>query len=124
MQSTLTEELSALAVASSEVVARRLLGFATTGGSWSARERRETARMASEKFDAFTLSWLSMYRETWKFQLRAWHMTMEIVGMTAGARTKLPHALWPESDAILAAALVPVRRRAQANVRRLRKRKP
>ncbi len=121
MRSKLNDELSALAVAAPEVVSRRLYYFANSSGRWSARDRREAMRMGSEKFDAFTASWMMMCQEAWKVQFKQWETALGL--MATGTVPSALSSPWPDPSAVFTAGLAPVRRRAQANVRRMRKRK-
>lgn len=113
-----------LALAVPEVVAHRMVRMWLAGDAPSRRDRAETYLMSAEKVAAFYESWNAMFLEMWR----------------ANAQLALSWMRWPWSAttskkmlappsvhsrrmvaAVLAAGLVPIRRRAVANVRRLRR---
>ena len=102
-----------LSIAAPQVIAYRLARLAFAGLSPSARDRREFVRMGAEKIAAFYESWNAMYLALLRANLNLafspfqfWWSPMR------GRRTSL---------AILNHGLAPIRRRAAANARRLRR---
>jgi len=102
-----------LSVAAPQVIALRLTRLAFVGLSPSARDRRELLRMCAEKVATFYESWNAMYLALLRANLnlalspfQVWWSPMR------SQRTRL---------AILGHGLAPIRRRAVANARRLRR---
>ena len=93
-----------LAWAVPEVVFHRTARMWLAGPTPSRRDRAELHRMSAEKIAAFYESWNAM--------------TLEII--RANARLTMSCLWWPWS-AVFAAGLAPIRRRAVANAKRLRR---
>lgn len=116
----LSTQMSELALAAPQVVAHRLTRMALAGAQPSARDRREFARMSSEKRAAFNESWLAMGLQAWRVQQQMALAFWQAAWMPwAGAR--LPSATQWQSAAlgVLGQGLKPVHRRAVANAKRL-----
>jgi len=102
-----------LSIAAPQVIAYRLARLALAGLSPSARDRREFARMGTEKIAAFYESWNAMYLALLRANLSLALSPFQLWWSPArGRRTGL---------AILNHGLAPIRRRASANARRLRR---
>ena len=123
-----TRQGSDLMTAAPQVIAARMVRMATAGLSPSARDRREFATMGTEKLWAVAESRLGMTAgavrfqqavaaECWKAAFRPWHPTSALSAWTGAARRLESAALDTVND-----GLAPVRRRAVANARRLRRR--
>src|SRR5215471_4094285 len=102
-----------LSMAAPQVIVHRITRLAFAGLSPSARDRREFHRMGAEKVAAFYESWNAMYLALLRANLnlalspfQLWWSPMR------SQRTGL---------AILGHGLAPIRRRAAANARRLRR---
>jgi hypothetical protein len=89
-----------LGVAAPQVVAHRTARMMLAGGAPSARDRRELQRMGTEKILAFNEAWTAM-------ALQFWFPT-----------SRRPGDVYLD---ILGKGIAPVRRRAVANARRLRR---
>lgn len=92
-----------IAIAAPQVVAHRLTRMALAGPTPSARDRREFHLMGAEKSAAFVESWAAMWMQLWTAQQRLAFGWMQAL---AG---------------VLGHGVAPVRRRAVANARRLRR---
>ena len=122
---TLLRDVSALGVAAPEVVARRLLAMSLAGNAPSRRDQAEMYRMSAEKVAAFYESWNAMFLEM--FLANARFAVTSMGWPWRGARSgSLMHRMSTHAArttaAVLAAGVAPVRRRAVANVKRLRRR--
>ena len=99
----IARDTARLAWAVPEVVAHRTMQMWLAGHSPSQRDRMEFHRMSAEKIAAFYESWTAM--------------TLAI--MRAGSQAAFS---WPGMGvSVFAAGLAPIRRRAVANARRLRR---
>ena len=120
----LARESFALAWAAPEVVARRMLGMWLAGNNPSARDRAEMHRMSAEKVAAFHESWNAMFLELFYANVRiALSLTWwpwSAAGPRSVAALLSTHGR-RAGGRVLAAGLAPVRRRAVANARRLRR---
>lgn len=121
---TIARESYALALAAPEVVAHRLGRMWVAGNNPSHRDRLELYRMSSEKVAAFYESWNAMFLALCRTNVQIMFSLMS--GPWAAARTtSLSRHLATQGQRamaeVLAAGLAPVRRRAVANVRRLRR---
>jgi hypothetical protein len=119
-------ESFALAVAAPEVVAHRMLRMWLAGGNWSQRDRAELHRMSAEKVAAFYESWNAMFLEMFRANIE---FTLSCMGWwpwSAASSKRFPAQLSAHGQrtiaAMLGAGIAPVRRRAVANVKRLRRR--
>jgi hypothetical protein len=116
-----------LYVAAPQVVAHRVARMARAGGAPSARDRREFARMGSEKVTAFYQSWAAMWTQALQAQwqlAQAWAAVP--MQLAAGRRAPLRAPLAKSRRAVagvLSAGLAPVHSKALANARRLSRRK-
>ena len=130
-----------IAVAAPEVVAHRTARMAKSGPTRSSADRRELARMTQEKFEAFGESASAMAAEIvkanlalWPSVLRAgrtlpsamWMPTARAGSRRSASRSALAAAAVPRivssaASRVLAKGLAPVRRRATANAKRLRR---
>lgn len=100
-----------LSLAAPQVVAQRVARMARGGAAPSTADRREFARMGSEKVAAFWQSWFAMGMVAWQQSWRLWS--------GAAGFGRLPDA----AGRVLVAGLAPVHGRAVANARRLRRRR-
>jgi hypothetical protein len=100
-------------MAAPQVMAYRLTRLALAGLSPSARDRKEFVRMGVEKVAAFYESWTAMYLALLRANLNLALSPFWVWWSPArGQRTGLT---------ILNRGLAPIRRRAGANARRLRR---
>ena len=130
-----------IAVAAPEVVAHRTARMAQSGPTRSSADRRELARMTQEKFEAFGESasamaaeifkanlalWPSVLRAGWTLPSAMWIPTARAGSRRSASRSALAAAAVPRivssaASRVLAKGLAPVRRRATANAKRLRR---
>ena len=108
-----------------EVMAYRIARMALVGSSPSARDRREFQRMGAEKLAAFYESWNAMLTEMLRAnaQLALWSARWFVPGWPASrplTRATAGH-IQRAAIGILGKGVAPVRRRAVANARRLRR---
>lgn len=119
---TLARESLALATAVPEVVARRMLGIALAGSRPTRRDRAELHRMSAEKVAAFYESWHAMFLELFRVNVE---IVLSLLGWPWSAAASKSILLGTHgrraSARVLAAGLAPVRRRAVANAKRLRR---
>ena len=121
---TIARESAALAFAVPEVIAHRSLRLWLSGNAPSPRDRAELYRMSAEKIAAFHESWNAMFLEL----LRA-NVELALSSMwwpwSAAMSKRLPSRLSAHGQralgAMIGAGLAPVRRRAVANAKRLRR---
>lgn len=123
---SLTTQSAQLAVAVPQVVAHRLTRMALAGAHPNSRDRREFARMGTEKLTAFQASWQAMGLQLWLAQqalAQAWWRSMWMPWASASSVAAAPGALWGQWQAqgwrTLHKGLAPVHRTAVANARRL-----
>jgi hypothetical protein len=124
-QRTIARESYALALAIPEVVAHRVVRMWIAGGTPSRRDRAELHRMSAEKVAAFYESWnamvLEMFRANIQFALSSMWWPW-----AAATSKRLPSHFSAHGQrafaAIFGAGLAPIRRRAVANAKRLRRR--
>jgi hypothetical protein len=115
-----------LALAVPQVVAHRLARIANAGASPSARDRKEFARMVSEKHAAFAESWQAMAMQALHSQ-QAFAAALARTALTPPARRRkaASHSLSLQLQmqqaalALFGKGLAPVHRRAVANAKRL-----
>jgi hypothetical protein len=108
-----------------EVMAYRIARMALAGSSPSARDRREFQRMGAEKVAAFYESWNAMLAEMLRVnvELALW----SVGSFLAGWRTSRPlnqaavTQIHRAAIGILGKGVAPIRSRAVANARRLRR---
>lgn len=118
---TVASQLSELGGLGPEVIARRLALLATAPIGSSARQRRELARMSSEKIEAAWLAWSAMGLEIARIQCSGLALAWS-AWMPTGA---LPNwSAWWEQAApqVAQAGLDPYVRIAKANRARLSRR--
>jgi hypothetical protein len=124
---SLSAKTAELALAVPQVVAHRLLRMAHAGPHLSARDRKEFARMITEKNSAFGEAWQAMALQTLHSQ-RAFAAALALAATPPrSTRSTHPgsvaHALATELQqaalAVLGKGLAPVHRRAVANAKRL-----
>jgi len=102
-----------LSVAAPQVIAHRMARLAFAGLSPSPRDRKEFHRMGAEKVAAFYESWNAMYLALLRANLNLALSPFRLLcSPMRSQRTGL---------AILGHGLAPIRRRAAANARRLRR---
>jgi hypothetical protein len=112
---TIARDSYALALAAPEVVLHRLFRLWLAGDSWSNRDRTEFHRMYAEKAAAFYESWNAMMLE----MLRA---NMRFALSSTSRSWSFPSAQVDRMvTAVLGAGVAPIRRRAVANAKRLRR---
>ena len=130
-----------IAVAAPQVVAHRTVRKARSGPTRPTADRKELTRMTQEKFEAFGESagamaaeivkanlalWPSVVRTGWTLPSGMWIPTARAGSRRSASRSALAAAAVPRivSSAVsrvLAKGLAPVRRRATANAKRLRR---
>lgn len=108
----LSRQVTELAWAVPEVVARRGARMASAGPWPSTRDQAEFMRMGSEKIEAFQQSWTGMWMAGW----RAW---WEMSVSMARSPMNMPNHATHAAVGVLAAGVAPVHKRAVANARRL-----
>lgn len=134
-------QLWEIAVAAPEVVAHRTARMAQSGPTRSSADRKELTRMTQEKFEAFGESAGAMVAEIvranlalWPSVLRAggtlpsamWMPTTRVSSRRFASKSALTAAAVPRivssaASRVLAKGFAPVRRRATANAKRLRR---
>jgi len=110
--------------AAPEVVAHRVLRMWLAGGTPSRRDRAEFNRMSTEKVAAFYESWNAMFLEMYRASLQLalssiWWPWSPAPSRKTSARLSA-HA-GRAVTAMLGAGIAPIRRRAVANAKRLRR---
>lgn len=116
-----------LYVAAPQVVAHRVARMVQAGGTPSARDRRDFARMGTEKVTAFYQSWAAMWTQALQAQwqlAQAWSAVP--MQLALGRRAPLRGPLGKSRRAmagVLSAGLAPVHAKAVANAKRLSRRK-
>ena len=104
-----------------QVMAYRIARMALAGSSPSARDRREFQRMGAEKVAAFYESWNAMLVETFRANARLARLFFPAwPGSPPSSRAAAGH-LQRATTGIFGKGVAPVRRRAVANARRLRR---
>jgi hypothetical protein len=117
---SLAAQSLALGIAVPQVIAHRVARMAVAGASPSARDRAEFRRMGTEKIAAAHEAWAAMatqavvenQKAALRFMQAFWFPWM---------RTAAPKRLERVAEDILAKGIAPVRRRAEANAKRLRR---
>ncbi|QXZ09544.1 hypothetical protein KUF54_16285 [Comamonas sp. Y33R10-2] len=107
-------ELLGISMAAPQVIQHRLTRMALSGPVLSARDQQEFTRMVQEKQAAFSQAWWTMGAEMFTVQqqmCQAWLQNPWAAGRN------LPAAM----DKAAAKSLAPIRRKAQANAKRLSK---
>jgi hypothetical protein len=112
-----------LGVAVPQVIAHRLARMAIAGAAPSARDRRELHRMSTEKILAFNEAWTAMAMqaalENQKLALSmmqsVWFPWLRATPSARSASAQLSDAML----GVLGKGMVPIRRRAVANAKRL-----
>lgn len=124
---SLAAKATELAFAVPQVVAHRLARMPLPGTTLSARDRKEFARMVTEKNAAFTESWMAMSAQA---VLANQALTASFFGsFLAAARGKQPSAAASVAQfqkaalGIMGKGLAPVHRKATANAKRLNRTK-
>lgn len=96
--------------------------MALAGGKPNARDRREFQRMATEKVGAFYESWAAMYGQMLRIQMEAAATMVRFAWFPGTRSASLPRVDVARSAlTILGKGMAPVRRRAVANARRLKR---
>jgi hypothetical protein len=121
---TLHLQAAELAWAVPQVVAHRLARIAGAGLNPTLRDRKEFARMVSEKHDAFGESWQAMaWQALHAQQAFAAALARAALSVPSPRRKNAAHALAKELQrsalAVAGKGLAPVHRRAVANAKRL-----
>jgi hypothetical protein len=118
---SLTTQTVALGFAVPQVIAHRLARIALAGASPSARDRKEFQRMGTEKLSAFGEAWTAMaaqaFLENQKLALSAMQSFWFPWLPGKSVRKQVNDA----ALGILGKGVAPIRRRAVANSRRLRR---
>ena len=120
---TLAAQTFALGIAAPQVIAHRVARMASAGPSLSARDRPEFRRMGIEKVAPANEAWTAMatqaFLENQKFALSfmqsLWFPWMRPTPTVKSVSRQLNRA----AVGILGKGMAPVRRRAEANARRL-----
>lgn len=118
--------LGEIAVAAPQVIAHRVARMAAAGAQPSARDRREFSRMGSEKAEAFAASWIAMGTQAMLAQqafASAWLRAASAPWQAAFAPSAMQAALHGAALEVLGAGLVPIRKTAVANAKRLGRRR-
>ena len=114
-----------LAHAASQVFAHRMTRMALAGASPTRRDRNEFYLMGAEKFAAFYESWNAMLVEMLRAQLKLSLSAAPFFWLPWAATTRPGRRALARSQqaalGILGKGVAPVRRRAVANARRLRR---
>ena len=132
-----------IAVAAPQVVAHRTARMAKSRSTPTAADRKEFTRMTQEKFQAFGESasamgaeivkanlalWPSVLRAGWALPSAVWMPAVlpggkgrRSASKSTAARAALPRKVSSAAARVLAKGLAPVRRRATANAKRLRR---
>jgi hypothetical protein len=96
--------------------------MALAGARPNARDRREFQLMATEKMAALYESWAAMYAQAFSIQLEATASILRFAWFPWVRYAPLPGAA-RSAFAVLGKGMAPIRRRAVANARRLRRTK-
>lgn len=121
---TIARDSYALLFAVPEVVTHRLVRMWLAGDAPSQRDRTEFYRMSSEKVTTFYESWNAMFLEMCRANLRLaqssmwWPWSLPTSGKSSA---RLSAHGRRAAAAMLGAGLAPIRRRAVANAKRLRR---
>ena len=121
----LARQLNGLAIAVPQVVSHRMARALLAGPHLSQRDRKEFARMGTEKAEAFFDAWNAMAVQMLDAQLRLALLPLTWMSMPTSAHARrllLTHGR-RTLTATLSSGLAPLHRRAAANARRLRKSK-
>ena len=130
-----------IAVAAPEVVAHRAARMAKSGPTPTTADRKELTRMTQEKFEAFGESasamaaevvranlalWPSVLRAGWTLPSAMWMPSARAGSRRPASKSALaagavPRIVSSAASRVLAKGLAPVRRRATANAKRLRR---
>ena len=114
-----------LAQAAPQVFAHRVSRMALAGASPTQRDRSEFYLMGAEKLAAFYESWNAMLLEMWRAQLRLALSSAPFVWLPWAATTRSGRRTLARSQqaalGILGKGIAPLRHRAVANARRLRR---
>ncbi len=126
----LNAQTAELMLATPQVVAHRLARMSTAGAGESRLDQQELHRMSAEKFAAFGESWSQMALQILKanqqmaraFMFAPW---VSVRTMSGAARVQSSIVKQMQSSAlqVLSSGLAPVRKRAVANAKRLRRAK-
>ena len=111
-----------LGIAAPQVIAHRLARMASAGALPSARDRAEFQRMAAEKVLAANEAWTAMATQAVLENQKAALGLMQAFWFP-WMRPAAPQRLDRIAENILAKGIAPVRRRALANAKRLRRAK-
>jgi hypothetical protein len=121
----LAAQVTDLGLAVPQVLAHRVTRMLLAGSSPSARDRREFQRMSTEKVAALCESWNAMLVEITRanMELSLSSARLFLSGLPVTLRSSRAAAAHVQRAAIgiLGAGVAPVRRRAVANARRLRR---
>jgi hypothetical protein len=123
-RSSLASDSHALLLAAPEVVAHRVLRMWLSGGTPPPRDRAEFRRMSTEKVAAFYESWNAMFLEMCRANVRLAQVSIGWPwsrAMSRQAPARLSIQGGRAVGAVLGAGLAPIRRRAVANAKRLRR---
>lgn len=113
-----------LSLAAPQVVARRVGRMARGGAAPSAADRREFAKMGTEKVAAFFESWAAMAALGFETQARLWQAWLALASGASPASTlREAQRSTGAVSRMLSAGLAPVHGRAVANARRLARRR-
>ncbi|GAA4863126.1 hypothetical protein [Luteimonas vadosa] len=117
-----TSQLAALSWRAPYVATQRLMRMA--GPVQSAADRRELARMGTEKLSAMQEGWMAMAMQVIALQQHAWSSLMQAAWSPwfSASMPSWPQAL-ADADAVVAAGLRPATRQVAANARRLSRRR-
>lgn len=119
---SVTRQTAALAVAVPQVMAHRLSRVALAGTAPSARDRKEFALMASEKKVAFNAAWNRMAVEAMRaYQALALRCFGAMWSPAFWTSFSAARQLQGAALGVWSAGLVPLRRTAEANAKRLSK---
>lgn len=121
----LATQATELMFAAPQVVAHRLARMTAPGAGVSRRDQREFHRMSAEKLSAFSQSWNDMAFQMLKANqqmTRAW-MFGAWFPVRAASNAALYRQMQSSALQIIGSGLAPVRQRAVANAKRLRRAK-
>jgi len=116
----LARDAASIALTAPQVVAHRLARMALAAHVPDGRDTREFVRMGAEKLAAFHESWRAMLMESWRIQQEMGFAVLSAMWRPWSAfEPRRARALQRATARILAAGIVPVRKRTVANARRL-----
>ena len=125
---SLVIQAAEVAVAAPQVVTHRLARMALAGPNPSPGDRREFARMGTEKIAAFYESWNAMFAQALRVQQHAWESSLRAMWFpwvhNPLEAARQVQQFQSAALGILGKGMAPVRKRAVGNAKRLRRPRP